>query len=464
MTSADRFRMPPGPKAPALIQGLMLLVSWSATLRRAHRRHGDAVTLRLLGIGTAVVISDPDLIKQTFTAKPHVLHAGERNPLRPVLGEGSVFAMDEGRHLRERKLLLPPLHGERMQSYEQIFEQETLREIASWPEGEPFRTLEPMNRITLNAIIRAVFGAGGAEFDDLRKLFPPFVELGSRLSSLPFLQRNLGRWSPWGRFLAYRREYDEQVGALIAAARRDPALPERSDILALLVQATYEDGTAMTDGDIADELLTLLAAGHETTAGTLAWAVERLRRHPQVLRRLSEEVATGGSEYRDATIREIQRVRPVIGATMRTVVEPFELGPWRLPPDTAIVIDGVAVQADDRFFPRAASFEPERFVGRRPETYSWVPFGGGVRRCVGASFAHVEMDVVLRTLVDRLDFVPSTDRDERWKFRGVAFAPARGGQAVMRRRPRPLSEDRAAKPEGEAAVCPVAHTPAGATA
>ena len=319
-----------------------------------------------------------------------------------------------------------------MRSYEQIVREEALREFETWPEGETLRTLEPMSRVTLNAILRAVFGAQGSELEELQQLLPSFVKHGSRLVIAPALHRDLGPWSPWGRFLRMRREFDAHVDTLIDTARADPDLEQRDDVLALLVQARHESGEPMSHAEIADQLLTLLVAGHETTAATLAWAVERLRRHPRILARLTDEARSGGSELREATIREVQRTRPVIQGTSRFVMQPFELGEWRLEPGTSVVVSALLTHEDPRFYADPLRFDPDRFLGAKPDTYQWVPFGGGTRRCIGAAFAHMEMDVVLQTLLERYDLALSDERDEGWRFRGVAFAPARGGRVAVR--------------------------------
>jgi len=444
--------LPPGPdRVPAPLQTALFLGSQPLTARTLRRRYGEVFTTRLSGIGTFVVVAEPTLLKQVFTADPKVLHAGDRSPLGSVLGPNSLLAIDEERHLSQRKLLLPPFHGERMQSYEAIIEQEALRELATWPHDQPFATLEPMMRITLNAILRAVFGARGGELERLRRLLPPMVSLGSRLALLGFLQHDLGRWSPWGRFLRMRAAFDREVDGLIAAARSDPGLEERADVLSLLVRARHDDGTPMSREEIADQLLTLLSAGHETTAATLAWAIERLRRHPDVLRRAVAEVDAGGRDYRDALIREVQRSRPVITAAGRYAMVDFQLGEWLLPAGTRIIASAYLTQRDPRFYPQPERFDPERFLGRMPETYKWVPFGGGIRRCIGAAFAHMEMDVVLRTVLSRLELATTRERGERWRSRGVAFVPARGGRAVVRPR-----RDAPAAPAPEAAAAALA--------
>jgi cytochrome P450 len=429
------YRYPNGPRAPKWAQGLLAGLSQLPTLRRLHKRYGDAFTIHVPLFGKTVVVADPALIKQTFMAAPDVLYAGERSPLRAVLGESSLLTIDGARHLQQRRLLLPPFHGKRMQAYERIVREEALRELDSWPERQEFRTLEPMSRITLNAILRAVFGAQGAELERLRQLLPGIVRLGSRLVAVPFLHRDLGRWSPWGRFLRLRRAFDAEVDALIDTARGAPDLEQREDVLALLVQARHESGEPMSRAEIADQLLTLLVAGHETTAASLAWTVERLRRHPDILSRLTDEARAGGGDLREATIREVQRTRPVIQGTSRFVMQPFDLGPWRLEPGSSVVVSALLTHEDPRFYSDPLRFSPDRFLDAKPDTYAWLPFGGGVRRCIGAAFAHMEMDVVLRTLLERYELVTTSEPDEGWRFRGVAFAPARGGRAIVRRRP-----------------------------
>jgi cytochrome P450 family 138 len=432
--SATSYRLPPrlkgtnpGNTARYVVRGPM-----NGLDRRLGQ--GGAVLAEIPGLGLGVSVTDPALVKQVYTAPADVVHGADRAPLEATLGQHSSFALDEGPHLRQRRLLLPPFHGDRLAGYAAIFEEETLREIATWPLERDFRTLEPMMRITLNAILRTVFGAEDQEFDELRAFLPGWVKLGSYLTSLPPAQRDLGPLSPWGRFVRYRRRFDASIERLVADGRADERLSDRTDVLALLLQATYDDGTAPGLPELKDQLLSILVAGHETTAASLAWAVERLRRHPELVARLRAEAEAGGSVLREATIREIQRTRPVITGTLRWVHKPFELGEWLLPPGMVIYLDGVALHNDPAIYPEPWRFNPDRFVGVKPDTYAWIPFGGGRRRCVGAAFAHLEMDVVLRTLLLNVDLVPTTEPSERWRFRGVAFAPAKGGRARVRSR------------------------------
>ncbi|SDI86620.1 hypothetical protein SAMN05444157_0544 [Frankineae bacterium MT45] len=425
--------LPPGPPLPRAAMGLAFLANRRRALRWLRNRYGPAFTLDLPMFGRSVVISDPALVKQLFMTSPEI--AGTEQPnLGQVLGPNSFFNLDGKAHLRQRKLLVPPFHGKRMQAYEAIIEEETLIEAANWPIGEEFQTLAPMMRITLNAILRAVFGAEGAEFESLRVLLPKLVELGSRLMFIPLPRSGRWRWTPWGRFAAYRREFDVILDALISKATADPAFDERGDVLAIMLRSTYDDGTSMSRAEIADQLLTMLAAGHETTATTLAWAIERLRRHPDILARLVTEADEGGSQLRQATILEVQRNRSVIDLTARRVLAPtMPLGEWTIPHGCTVMVGIDLIHHDNAVFPNAAVFDPDRFLGVHPDNYSWVPFGGGTRRCIGAAFANMEMNVVLRTLFREFELVPTGEPDERWHSRGVAFAPAKGGRAVVKR-------------------------------
>jgi cytochrome P450 len=322
-----------------------------------------------------------------------------------------------------------------MKKYERIVEEETARETATWPEGDEFETLEPMMRITLNIILRAIFGADGEDLETLRRIIPPWVTLGSRLAVLPTPTRHFGSWTPWGRLDAYRRDYDAVVDQLIERARRDPAFDSRTDVLALLLRSTYEDGTPMSRSEISDELLTLLAAGHETTASTLAWSFERISRHPAVLTRLVEEAQGDGNEYRQAVILEVQRNRTVIDFAGRHVLAPnFELGDYRVPQGYSVSVAIGQVHANAEEFDNPNRFDPTRFLGSRPSTYGWVPFGGGTRRCVGAAFANMEMDIVLRTVLRDFVVETTTRPGEKWHSRGVAFTPKKGGRVTVRRR------------------------------
>jgi cytochrome P450 family 138 len=443
--------LPDGPSLPRFVQGGLSIAAPLWMMRWLRGRYGSAFTINVPFFGKAVVISDPAEVKQLFMTSPEVADILDIN-LGLVLGPNSFFAISGDAHKQQRKLLTPPFHGRRLRAYQAIIEEEAVREMAAWPEGREFATLGPMMRITLSAILRAVFGADGAELAELRTLLPAMVKLGSRLVALPIPRTDLGQWSPWGRAHAYRREYDAIIDRLIAAARQDPGLDERDDVLALMLQSRYDDGSPMSRDEISDQLLTLLTAGHETTATTLAWAVERLRRHPAVLRRLADEADAGGSRLREATILEVQRVRPVIDGTLRKVRAPdLRLGRWTLPAGQVVLVSIYLIHRDGTLFPNPYRFDPDRFVGSKPDTYQWIPFGGGARRCLGAAFAQMEMNVVLGTLLRDFTLEPTNERGERWHSRGVAYCPAKGGRAVVRRRTRELrSSGPAARAEAAA--------------
>ena len=440
--TTDPVRLPHAPRIPKVLAGLGFVAARGRTVRALATRYGSAFTLNLPIFGPAVVISDPATVKDLFTTSSDLV--GRASNLGVILGPGSTFSLDGNEHRERRKLLVPPFHGKRMQGYEHIVEEEVMREIAGWPEGREFETLQPMMRITLNAILRTVFGAEGDALDELRELLPPAVALGSRLAVLPdFARRDLGRFSPWGRFLRYRRRYDAIIDGLIAEARSDPALEERTDVLSMLLQARYETGEPISDRHVADELLTLLAAGHETTATTLAWAIERLRRHPRLLARLTDDA----DELLQATIWEVQRTRPVIDGTLRLTKKRIRLGEWVIPENHIVIVSISVAHSSEENFTDANAFNPDRFLGAPPDTHAWIPFGGGVRRCIGAAFANMEMNVTLRTLLREFEFGTTYARGEPVHSRGVATAPGYGGRAVVYRRAAAAPEPAARKME-----------------
>ncbi|MCM6776367.1 cytochrome P450 [Nocardia sp. CDC159] len=432
--------LPDGPTAPALVQGCQLWANRYEYTRRWRDRYGPTFTVRLPWFGTVVVISDPDDVKAVFAASTD--HFVQHPNFSRFFGPDSLPVLTGDKHRRHRRLLAPPFHRRRLEVYESLVEEEAVHEMATWPTGRGFTTLPSMKRITLNVILRAVFGAEGAELDELRELLPRMAFLGSALFSLSAPRGPLSRAS-WAPFRIYRRRYDTIIDRLVERALADQRRGDRDDILALMLRARYDDGSAMTRGEIADELLSLLGAGHETTATTLAWTVERLRRHPEVLRRLVAEGDAGGSQLREATILEVQRVRPVIDMLVRSIdAESMQIGSWALPRGQTIIVNIQLVHESEELFPNAHKFDPDRFVGERPDSCNWIPFGGGPRRCIGAAFATMEMNLVLRTLLRHFTLEPTAAPDERVHFRGVACAPAEKGFAVVHRRgPRPAASD-----------------------
>lgn len=443
LTAPEATRLPSATKIP----GPALLAGWIASRQRMlialQRRHGSTFTMKMPPFGKCVVLTTADLTKDLFTASTDLIGNGTPS-LGNVLGPGSTFALEGAQHRRRRKLLVPPFHGRQMRAHEQLMIEETRREAETWQEGVEMETVEPFFRLTLNVILRAVLGAEGDELVKLRRIMPPMGELGTKLTSSPFANPDR-KWGAWARFRSMRAEYDAVVLDLISSTRNDPRLEERDDVLAMLVQSTYEDGEAMADLEIADELFTLLGAGHETTANTLAWAIERLRRHPVLLGRLVEEVDAGGAELMAATILEVQRLRPVITETSRTVIgETLSLGQWVIPKGHQVMVLLDLVQLDENVFTDPHTFNPDRFVGTKPGMYSWIPFGGGTRRCIGAAFADMEMNTVLRTLLQEYELSPTNAPAEKWKSRGISWTPGEGGRAIWHRRVTPHVTDVAA--------------------
>ncbi|OBK14174.1 cytochrome P450 [Mycobacterium asiaticum] len=434
----SEVHLPSTVRVPKLLQGFGFSMYRRGMLRRLADHYGTVFTVHIPMYGRMVVVGEPQLAKQIFTTSPDALGNIQPN-LSRMFGSGSVFGLEGDDHRRRRRLLAPPFHGKSMKNYETIIEEETLRETAGWPEGQSFATLPSMMHITLNAILRAVFGADGAELDELRRIIPPWVTLGSRLAAVPKPKRDYGRYSPWGRLTAFRRDYERVIDRLIELERSDADFAERNDVLALMLRSRYEDGTVMSRKDIGDELLALLAAGHETTASTLAWAFERITRHPEVLAGLVEEAdnegSSGGSELRQATILEVQRARSIIDLAGREVYpETYQLGEWVIPRGFSIIVSIGQIHENPDVFEDPERFDPQRYIGGKPSAFAWIPFGGGTRRCVGAAFANMEMDVVLRTVLRNFIIEPTTAPGERRHCRGVAYTPKDGGRIVVHRR------------------------------
>jgi cytochrome P450 len=406
-------------------------------------RFGDMFTLKIANEGTWVITSDPDTIKQVFTGDPSKLHAGEANQiLLPVLGPNSVLLLDDERHLSQRKLLLPPFHGERMQRYGELMGSIAAAEVERWPLGEPYPLRPRMQAVTLEIILRAVFGVDeGPRMEHLRDELRRLLDLAtSPLHGTLLTVLGPRRVMRLPRSRRERERLDRPIYEEITRRRGAEDLAERKDIMSLLLQATHEDGSPMSDEELRDELVTLLVAGHETTANALAWAAERLCRHPNKLARLSEEVAAGESAYLDAVVQETLRLRPVISIVLRKLVEPMELGGRMLPAGVSIVPSIHLVHRRADIYERPNEFLPERFLegegGQAPGTYTWIPFGGGVRRCLGAAFAQFEMEVVLRELVLARDIAPARPRSERVYRRAITETPRHNAEVVLSARER----------------------------
>ena len=426
--------LPPGPRMPTALQTAIWSRQAQWFLEQSRARFGRMFSMRLAYEGQWVIVSDPELVKQVFTGDPRVFHAGEGNQiLGPFLGENSVLVLDEKKHIEQRKLLLPPFHGERMQAYGEKMTEIAAREIESWPTGVPYKLRPRMQAITLEIILETVFGVhGGERMDALRTALRSFLDLTTNPQLLlPVLAIGPERMS---RTRAFRRRVDpvdELIGREIAERRAVEDLAEREDILSMLVAARHEDGSPMSDVEIRDELLTLLVAGHETTATALSWAMERLVRHPEKLERLRAEVETGEDAYLTATIQETLRLRPVIVIVIRKLTEPIELGGYELPAGVAVTPSIHLIHRDPQIYPEPERFLPERFLDNPPGTYTWIPFGGGVRRCLGAAFAQFEMAVVLRELVRRRDLKPANPASERSFRRAITETPRHDAEVIL---------------------------------
>jgi cytochrome P450 len=423
--------LPPGPSWPPALQTAAWIARPVPFMERARRRYGDNFTVRLAQVGTFVFTTAPDELKRVFTTGPDRLRAGEANvALEPVLGSRSVLLLDGAEHIRQRRLMLPPFHGERLRGYEELIAEIATDQMRSWPAGAV--TLQPrMQAITLEIILRVVFGMDrGPRLVELREQIKRLLDVTTKPWALvPPLRRNLGRMSPWMRFLAVREAVDSLLFAEIARRRDDPGLAERTDIFSLLLQARDEDGQPLTDRELRDELITLLVAGHETTATGLAWAFERVVRVPGALERLAED----DSAYADAVVQETLRLRPPIPIVARRVVgEPFTLSGESIPVGTMIAPCIYLVHRRADLYEDPYAFRPERFLERAPETYAWLPFGGGMRRCIGASFAVLEMSTVLRTVARGLRLgAPAGSSPELITRRAIVLAPSRGGEVVV---------------------------------
>jgi cytochrome P450 len=430
-------QLPPGPRAPSALQSIGWWSRPTAYLERCRARYGGRFTIRLPGQSPFVIISDPDEIKQVFTAPPEVLHPGEgARILEPVVGAHSVILLDEAAHLRQRKLLLPAFHGEKMQRLSGLIAELTDREVASWPSGEPTALHPRLQRLTLEVILRAVFGLQrGAQLDELRDLMTEILTFGeSPLSLLPQAQRLLAGRGPVGRMERVGERSDELIYELIEERRAD--YEDGDDILSMLLGARDEDGEPMSPVEMRDELVTALVAGHETTASQLAWAFERIAREPRVQRRLHEEIdAQSDDAYLTATINEILRRRPVLSnAEPRLVKQPIEIGGVEYQPGVVLFASAYLVHHDPAIYPDPYAFRPERFLDQAPGTYTWIPFGGGRRRCLGASFALLEMKIVLRAALARYE-LRSPGPPEVTRRRGITFSPSGGSRVILSERP-----------------------------
>jgi cytochrome P450 len=424
--------LPPGPGAPAAVQTARWIARPLPYLDECYRRFGDIFTVRWLGAGAVVKVCAPELVKQVMTADPDVLQAGVANSLlEPMVGKYSLLTLDGAEHLRQRRLLLPAFTGERMQAYAGV-----MREIAescfeSWPLGEPFALQPLMQGITLDIILRTVFGiADAARFARLREQIVMLVESTSHpIMLLPMLMRlDLVSLLPRSRTSRAKTAVDDMIYEEIAHRRARPT--GGNDVLSVMLDARDEDGRAMTDRELRDELVTLLLAGHETTATALAWTFERLLANASALDRLRAELAAGRDDYLDAVIKESLRVRPIVPLIARSVRKPYELAGYTIPAGVRISPSIYLTQRRADIYPDPERFQPERWLGVKPDPYAWLPFGGGIRRCLGMAFALFEMRVVLQAIVPRAR-LRLADGEARIVRRAITLAPSHGLRVIL---------------------------------
>src|SRR4051794_40849076 len=427
-------------------------------MESCRRRFGDAFSVTFMGFQSPMVmLSDPASIQALYTNPKHALPPGRTIALLPVMGPRSVLLLEGPDHLARRRVMLPPFHGERMQAYEETLREIAVREIDSWQPGAELAVHSRMQAVTLEVILRAVFGVTDeARRERLRELLPQLLDSTSSVA-LQFkvlLSRRFERMDPLGFLRELSAEIDELLFAEIADRRADAELASRQDILSLLALARFEDGEGMSDQELRDQLVTLLLAGHETTATALAWTADLLMRNPQAMQRLTDEVDAGDDDtYLRAVISESLRLRPVVPLAGRRLTTELEVNGWTLPAGTDVTPAIWLTHTRADLYPEPYAFRPERFLGERPTTYGWVPFGGGVRRCLGAAFAEMEMRVVLAELLRRRTLQPASQDAERVTRRNVTFSPLRGTRVVTRGRPA-ASESRTNVQKTSAAAAP----------
>jgi cytochrome P450 len=418
-------------------------------LADCQRRYGDVFRVRFFGMKNLVYVAEPGLAREVFATDRDIGLTGEaRRPfLEPVAGPNSLLCLDGDPWRRQRKLLGPPFHGEAIRRYRDQIAQIAADEVERWPAGGTFALRPKMQTITLEVILRVVFGIEDAErLDRLRRLLPQLVRTGEWMVWLPERVRGViarispsgrigRRISPWTRFVTVRDEVDALLYDEIARRRAAPPA-DRTDVLTLLLQARDEDGNPMTDEELRDELVTLLEAGHETTATALAWAFERLARHPDALARLTEELAAGEEGYLDAVVKETLRVRPVLSDVLRVPTEPMTLGSYEVPAGAYLAPAIVLIHLRPELYPDPEAFRPERWLVERPPHQAWIPFGGGQRRCIGSHLALLEMRAVIAEVLKRVRLRPAQAASERQRLHHITLVPSEGARVLAERRVR----------------------------
>jgi cytochrome P450 len=425
----------PGPR-----KGLKTTMAWvrnpPALLQEGKDRYGDIWAFRMQAGITFVFIYDPVLVEQVFTADPTVVHGGDAYAqlATALLGKHSLIVLDESEHDRARALLRPSFHADHVERFRDHVTQACEASLATWPLHTPIATLARMQEITLHTIMTAIFGVSGPVLERLQAAVTELVAHGSNGLRMAMIQVWRLRDRIPRTFAKLIARLDAEIYDVIATARRDANLAQRDDVLAMLLCTTDHDGTAMSDVEVRDELVTLLMQGHQSTGTALAWALERLTRHPDVLGRLRDELEAGKDEYLDAVVRELLRVRPPLPMALRMAKQPYEIGGFEVEPGMSLAPCSFIIQRRADIYPEPLQFRPERFLGKPESPYTWFPFGGPPRNCIGRSFATMEVKMVLRTLVLNARFEPSTEPDEGFTRRGVMFSPKEGGRVVLRER------------------------------
>jgi cytochrome P450 len=437
MTTLDRYvtkrelpaglHLPPGPSYPTLVQTFLFLVRSPTTVRKWERRYGDVFSVRLAPAGQAVVLSRPEHIREVFSGPGDTFHAGEGNAiLGPIMGEHSVLLLDEDAHRQSRKRVMSAFMGDTISGFGPVIEQIAADSIAAWPSSTPLAVHPQMNDISLEVILRIVFGlSDGERLTELRPLLQKLVQVGPMIF-IGWLYPVLEKVGPWRNFARLKTRVDELIYAEIADRRTAADLGERNDVLSKLISAD----PSQSDAELRDHLITLLLAGHETTASTLAWTLHDLARRPELLARVRRAADAGDDDYLEAVIKESLRVRPVIRNVARRLAKPVRVGGYDLPAGVTVFPSIQLVQAREDVWEAAGEFRPERFLGKNPPPATWIPFGGGLRRCLGAGLATVEAIAVLKTVLRQVDIAP-VGPPEGSKVRNITTVPGRGARLVI---------------------------------
>ncbi|HKC29643.1 MAG TPA: cytochrome P450 [Jatrophihabitans sp.] len=422
--------LPPGPKLPTAVQTVLFLARRDRSAPRWHRRYGDVFAIHIAPAGRGVVLVDPEHIREVFAGPPETFHAGEGNAiLGPIMGEHSVLLLDEDAHRAARKKVMAAFHGETMGSWGEVIGRLAADNVAKWPSGVPFAVHPHMNDISLEVILRIVFGVTDEQrMARMRPLLQRLVRVGPTIF-LGWMYPGLQRFGPWRRFARLKDEVDQLIYAEITDRRRVPDLAARRDVLSKLLVADADQ----TDEELRDHLITLLLAGHETTASTLAWTFHDLARNPELLARVQRAADENDEAYLEATVKEAMRLRPVIANIARRLNKPVRVAGYDLPAGVVVFPSIQLVQRREDVFADATAFRPERFLEGNPPPATWIPFGGGLRRCLGASLAMIEAQAVLRAVLQRVDIAPG-GAAEPARTRNITTVPARGARIVTFRR------------------------------